>query len=116
MGRGHGSANCVEDQEGVGSGPVMAVGYYSGVRRGRLVKIWNGLGVTAKQAEECLHDILQAVYISVPDGIHVQKVMLHECDAAICEHLGVFFRSDDVLALFKDWASVLDHEFQSRIE
>lgn len=42
--------------------------------------------------------------------------MLHESDTAVCERLGILFWPDGVLALFEDWASVLDYEFQFRVE
>ena len=68
------------------------------------------------EVEKCLHDIPQPVYISVLDGIHIEEIMLHEGDTAIYECLRVFFWPDNVLALFEHWASILDHEFQFRIE
>ena len=42
--------------------------------------------------------------------------MLHESDTAVCERLGILFWPNGVLALFEDWASVLDYEFQFRVE
>ena len=42
--------------------------------------------------------------------------MLHEGDTAIYERLGIFFWPHGVLALFEHWASVLNHEFQFRIQ
>ena len=62
--------------------------------------------------EDSSHDIPQPVHIGVLDGIHAEEVVLHECDAAVCKRLGVLLWPDGVLALFEDWAPVLDNKFQ----
>ena len=42
--------------------------------------------------------------------------MLHKFHAPVCQRLRVFFRPDGVLALFEDWASVLNNEFEFGVE
>ena len=66
--------------------------------------------------ERSSHDIPQPVHVGVLDGIHVEEIMLHECDASVDKRLRILLWPDRVLALFQDWASVLDNEFEFGIK